>query len=268
MYRPDGTALPHDECPMAVALKGGRPIRNAEAIAERPDGSRIPFIPYPTPLRDADGKIVGAINMLVDISERKQAETQQRILFNELNHRVKNNMQMLQSLLNVTQRKTQSVEARQILGEASRRIVSMTAAQQVLYQTTDASCFKAQEFLNAVCNAVRRSFSRDLKIVCEGDDIDLSNDAAMPLALIVNELLTNALKYGVNASGDATVRIGLMRECDCFVLYVEDNGPGFDLSEVRQRSSGLRLVEGLTRQLCGRFEVITGVSTRCIVRFS
>ena len=206
--------------------------------------------------------------MLVDISERKQAETQQRILFNELNHRVKNNMQMLQSLLNLALRKTQSVEARHILGEASGRIVSMTAAQQVLYQTTDASRFKAREFLNAVCNAVRQSFSRDLKIVCEGDDIDLSNDAAMPLALIVNELLTNALKHGVNASGDATVRIGLTREGDCFVLYVEDNGPGFDLREVRQRSSGLQLVEGLARQLRGRFEVITGVSTRCIVRFS
>ena len=77
----------------------------------------------------------------------------------------------------------------------------------MLYQTTDASRFKAQEFLNA-----RQSFSRDLKIVCEGDDIDLSNDAAMPLALIVNELFTNALKRGVDASGDATVRVGLMRE--------------------------------------------------------
>jgi PAS domain S-box-containing protein len=71
---------------MAVALKEGRPIRNAEAIAERPDGSRIPFIPFPTPLRDAAGKVVGAINMLVDISERRQAESQQRLLLNELNH--------------------------------------------------------------------------------------------------------------------------------------------------------------------------------------
>ena len=99
LYRPDGTPLAHDQCPMAIALKEGRPIRNAEAIAERPDGTRVPFIPYPTPLRDANGKVVGAINMLVDISERRQAESQQRLLLNELNHRTKNNMQMLQSLL-------------------------------------------------------------------------------------------------------------------------------------------------------------------------
>jgi PAS domain S-box-containing protein len=74
LYWPDGTPMRHDECPMAVALKENRPIRGAEAIAERPDGSRVPFIPYPTPLRDASGALIGAVNMLVDISERKQAE--------------------------------------------------------------------------------------------------------------------------------------------------------------------------------------------------
>ncbi|WP_085027781.1 PAS domain-containing sensor histidine kinase [Ensifer aridi] len=74
LYRPDGTYLPHDQCPMAVALKQDRPVRGEEAIAERPDGTRIPFIPYPTPLHDSNGKLIGAINMLVDISDRKNAE--------------------------------------------------------------------------------------------------------------------------------------------------------------------------------------------------
>ena len=74
LYYPDGTPMPHDECPMAIALKEGRIVRGAEAIAERPDGTRIWFTPYPTPLRDDEGKIVGGINMLVDITERKQAE--------------------------------------------------------------------------------------------------------------------------------------------------------------------------------------------------
>jgi len=74
MYRPDGTALPHDECPMATALKEVRAIHGAEAVAERPDGVRVPFLAYPTPLRDAFGKVTGAVNMLVDITERKRAE--------------------------------------------------------------------------------------------------------------------------------------------------------------------------------------------------
>jgi PAS domain S-box-containing protein len=74
MYWPDGTPLPHDECPMAMALKEQRPIRGMEAIAERPDGTRIPFIPFPTPLFDASGALIGAVNTLVDITERDEAE--------------------------------------------------------------------------------------------------------------------------------------------------------------------------------------------------
>jgi two-component system cell cycle sensor histidine kinase PleC len=74
LYRPDGTPLRHDECPMAVTVKENRPVRGAEAVLERPDGTLVPVIPYPTPLVDTEGRVVGAVNMLVDITERKQAE--------------------------------------------------------------------------------------------------------------------------------------------------------------------------------------------------
>jgi PAS domain S-box-containing protein len=76
LYWPDGTPLPHDQCPMALALKQGRAIRGMEAVAERPDGTRVPFIPYPTPLFDAEGRLIGAMNMLVDITDRHRAEQQ------------------------------------------------------------------------------------------------------------------------------------------------------------------------------------------------
>jgi PAS domain S-box-containing protein len=75
LYRPDGSSLPVDECPMAVALKERRPIRGIEVIAERPDGRRVPLLPHPTPLFDAAGKFVGGLNMLIDISAAKQAES-------------------------------------------------------------------------------------------------------------------------------------------------------------------------------------------------
>jgi PAS domain S-box-containing protein len=74
LYWPDGTPLPHDECPMAIALKTGRPVRGLEALAERPDGTRVPFVPYPTPIFDSSGALVGAVNMLLDITERKAGE--------------------------------------------------------------------------------------------------------------------------------------------------------------------------------------------------
>jgi PAS domain S-box-containing protein len=266
LYKPDGTPLPHHECPMAIALKEGRPIRNAEAIAERPDGSRIPFIPYPTPLRDASGNIIGAINMLVDVSERKEAETQQHLLFNELNHRVKNNMQMLVSLLHMTARQTDNEEARRILAEAGGRVAAMAAAQRVLYGTTEATRFDAQELVEAVCQSALQAFPGNIRLVCGAVSGELSNDVAMPLALILNELLTNAAKHAVSG-GEGTIRVGLTREADCFLLYVEDDGPGFDPSAVRERSSGLQLVRGLARQLCGEFEMTNNHGTRCSLTF-
>ncbi len=73
-YAPDGTPLPHDQIPMALALKEKRPIRGMEGIAERPDGTRVHFITHPTPLFDASGNLIGAVNMLVDITERKHVE--------------------------------------------------------------------------------------------------------------------------------------------------------------------------------------------------
>ncbi|MGH7012151.1 MAG: PAS domain S-box protein, partial [Caulobacteraceae bacterium] len=74
LYFLDGRPMRHDQCPMAVALKEDRPVLGAEAIAERPDGSRLIFSPFPNTIRDANGKVVGAINLLVDITERKLAE--------------------------------------------------------------------------------------------------------------------------------------------------------------------------------------------------
>ncbi len=266
LYWPDGTPLPHEECPMAITLKEGRAIRGKEAVAERPDGTRIPFIPFPTPIRDSSGKLIGAINMLVDVSERKQAETQQRVLVRELNHRVKNNMQMLQSLLRMSTRQTQSQEAIKVLEDATNRIAAMAAAQQVLYGATAVDRFSAAEFLDAVCHAAQQAFPPHLRIVREVASGELDNDDAMPLALILNELLTNAAKYGCNGNGESQIRVGLANG-DGFELYVEDDGPGFDLQAVSSRSSGLKLVQLLARQLRGHFEVSKSSASRCTVRF-
>ena len=74
MFTPDGEPLPHDRCPMAIALKTGEPMHGAEAVAERPDGTRVAFMAYPSLLRDDAGRTVGAVNVLVDITERRRAE--------------------------------------------------------------------------------------------------------------------------------------------------------------------------------------------------
>jgi PAS domain S-box-containing protein len=74
LFWPDGREMSHSECPMAIAVKEQRAVRGMEAIAERPDGIRIPFIPFPTPIYNSEGQFIGAVNLLVDITDRKRAE--------------------------------------------------------------------------------------------------------------------------------------------------------------------------------------------------
>ena len=74
LYWPDGRPMPHGQCPMALALKEQREVRGMEAVAERPDGTLVHFVPYPTPLYDVSGTLIGAVNMLVDVTDRKHAD--------------------------------------------------------------------------------------------------------------------------------------------------------------------------------------------------
>jgi len=266
IHTPDGKVLPHDQCPMAVALKEKRPVRGVEAMAQRPDGTFFPFLPFPTPIKDENGRLVGAVNMLVDISERKQSETQQKILLDELNHRVKNNMQMLCSLLESAQREA-CPEARTVLRDARQRVAAMAAAQQVLYNSAAATRFNASEFLHAVGKSAQQAFDKDIALKIEEATGYLPNDVSMPLALILNELLTNAAKYGVNGRGEGTITLGLREVGQQMVVWVEDEGPGYEHKPNGRRASGLGLVTGLVRHLRGNFEVERSKGARCIVRF-
>ncbi|TIN16584.1 MAG: PAS domain S-box protein, partial [Mesorhizobium sp.] len=74
LFTAEGEELPHDACPMAITLKENRPVRDVEAIAQRPDGTYLPFLPFPTPLRDEHGELVGAVNMLLDLTDRNRAD--------------------------------------------------------------------------------------------------------------------------------------------------------------------------------------------------
>ncbi|HVT30445.1 MAG TPA: PAS domain S-box protein [Lacipirellulaceae bacterium] len=269
LHHPDGAPLGHDECPMAITLKENRPVRNVEALAERPDGSLVPFLPYPTPLRDSSGNLVGAVNMLVDISDRKQAEANQMLLFRELNHRVKNNMQTLHSLLSMAQRETSDARARLVLADAMRKVAAMAAAQQILYEEGHVTNFNAHGFISAVCAAVKRTLPANVSIDVTSSDGHLKNDHAMPLALILNELLTNAVKHGLDGREGGNIRVAFTVEQSEQTLVVKDDGPGFEMqdSSCRKKSSGLGLVAALARQIGGSFEVKNADGACCTVRF-
>ncbi|PDS77628.1 PAS domain S-box protein [Rhizobium sp. L43] len=268
LFTADGQPLPHNECPMAIALKENRPVRGVEAMAQRPDGSMFPFLPFPTPMRNDDGEPIGAVNMLVDISDRKLAETNQRVFLDELNHRVKNNMMMLHGLIRSAERESNSAEARAVLGDAAQRVGAMAAAQQALYTEHDRAEVNARNFVNAVCDSARQAFSKNVTLHIDAGAGNLANDVTMPLALVLNELLTNAAKHGCDDTGNCEIWVSLRRSEGDFVLTVRDNGPGYDFKVTGRRSSGTGLVSGLVRQLRGSFTVAPGAGAQCTVRFA
>jgi PAS domain S-box-containing protein len=241
LYWPDGSPLPLHECPMAITIKENRPVRDVEAVAERPDGTRVPFVPYPTPLRDANGKLIGAINMLVDISERKRAESQQKVLIDELNHRVKNTLATVQSLAAQTARHAESLSDFGPRFEA--RLVAMARAHDLLtkryWQDAPLDALVHEVLAPLIVGATEQ-------VRISGPAISLKPRAALSLTMALNELGTNAVKYGALStdSGELSVDWQVAKEDDRPLIdlrWSERGGP--PVTPPSRRGFGSRLME-------------------------
>ena len=202
LYNPDGTPLPHDQCPMAVALRENRAIRGAEAIAERPDGTLVPFIPYPTPLRDNQGRLIGAINMLVDITERKKVENRQKTLADELNHRVKNTLAVVQSLAAQTARYSETLDGFNATFQG--RLLALARAHDLLsnrhWQDAQLDLLARDVVMATAAGATER-------VRLAGPSASVEPRVALNLAMVLNELATNATKYGALSRPDGQVSL-------------------------------------------------------------
>ena len=266
LYRTDGTFLPHDECPMAVALRENRPVRDEEAVAERPDGTRVPFVPYPTPLHDADGNLIGAINMLIDITERKQAESRQKILIDELNHRVKNTLTTVQSLAGQTARDAENVQ--DFVRRFEIRLLALARAHDLLtrqhWESAPLDLLAREVLAPATGDAAGR-----MRI--EGPSVDLQPRVALSLTMALNELVTNAMKYGSLSSAAGTLSLAwrLRQVAERTLIdfdWKERGGP--PVTPPSRRGFGTRLMERcIERDLAGEFDLVfdpEGVSCRMI----
>ncbi|HYC73859.1 PAS domain S-box protein [Brevundimonas sp.] len=238
LYWPDGTPMPHDQCPMAVALRENRPVRDGEAVAERPDGTRVPFIPYPTPLRDGDGRLVGAINMLVDISDRKEAEARQKVLIDELNHRVKNTLATVQSL--ALQTLKHSDDLPDFANNFESRLIALARAHDLL---TERNWMSAP--LYALVRDIVAPYSAGTdRLRIGGPTIALNPRAALALTMVFSELATNAAKFGSLSEPDGalTVRweISPSPESAVTLEWLEAAGP--EVSLPTRQGFGTRLI--------------------------
>ncbi len=197
----DGTALPHDQCPMAIALRERRPVRGVEAWAERPDGKWVPFIPYPTPLYDEAGRMTGAINMMVDNTDRKRAEETQELLINELNHRVKNTLAIVQALAHQSLRRTKTSE--DFVESFSGRLQALARTHTLLSQAT----WKGAEISKLLRDELLLAGEADSRVDLSGPLMMLAPQQALHMALIFHELATNARKYGALAAAEGSLSV-------------------------------------------------------------
>jgi two-component sensor histidine kinase len=157
-----------------------------------------------------------------------------------------------------------------VLNEASRRVAVMGTVQQVLYAGDGTgTTYEADALLRAVAAIAKHGPAGPITISVADSGIVLTNDTAVPLALMLNELLSNAARFAGGAGRAATVAVGLARTGERFALTVEDNGPGFVADfDTSKRASGLGLVRGLVRQLGGTLTVERRDGARCTVTFS
>jgi PAS domain S-box-containing protein len=241
LYDLQGNPLPHDRCPMAVALKEGRAVRGVEAIAERPDGSRVTFAPYPTPLFDEADRLVGAVNMLVDITERKAAEERQRLLAHEVNHRANNLLSVVQSIV----RLTQAADVEAYKDSIAGRIEALGRAHMLLAK----SRWMKADLHTLVSEELAPYMDGDVRAWIGGRPLALTPSAAQSLAMIVHELATNAAKYGALSSAEGRVHIDWKRNAagELVIRWREEGGPASQ--PPTRRGVGSAVIAGAAAQL-------------------
>jgi len=212
-----------------------------------------------------------------DITERKQGEMElaeslreKDALLREIHHRVKNNLQVVMGLLNMQGRESDDSRLQSIIEQSRMRIRAIMLIHEKLYNTASFSRVSFQGYmreLTRMLHGFHKESAAAVTIEVTGDEVMMGIDQAMPCALIVNELVTNALKYAFSGKGGA-INVSISRTGGNFELTVCDNGVGFDASALAEdKGLGHKLVDILARQLDGeaRFERSNGA--RWIIRF-
>jgi PAS domain S-box-containing protein len=231
------------------------------------------------PIFMEDGSVKEISCISHEITEKKANESQIRqslkekeVLLKEVHHRVKNNLQVISSILNLQSSYVKDDQTLSILRESQNRIKSMSYIHESLYQTKNFSSINFSEYIANLSNNLFHSYQIfdnfiDLKLKVE--PVDLNLDQAIPCGLIVNELITNALKYAFKGKKKGEIFIGISEKGKTISIRIEDNGmglpAGFDY--LKTETLGLQLVVTLVEQLDGKLEMKSEKGTKYLITF-
>ena len=255
-------------------------ISDVEAAVRCKDGS-IKHILLDSNGLWEEGEFIHTRCFIRDITERKKAEAQlhqslseKEVLLKEIHHRVKNNLQIISSLLALRADTVLDENIREVLIESQQRIRSMSLIHEHFYQSETLARVDFGDYLVRLVNSLYRSSSsinEGIKLDIKAEEnITLNMETAVPLGLMVNELVNNAFKHAFK-SGEGLLSITLKRESpDTYNLTVADDGPGLpsDFNIATTASLGMRLVETFTRQLKAKFDILPGVGSTFRLVFS
>lgn len=197
-----------------------------------------------------------------DLTERHQMEAaltrslrEKETLLHEVHHRVKNNLQIVSSLLTLQSDTLEPGAARNALNEMVFRVRSMSFVHQQLYSTEHLDFVNLADYTRTLSISLQRSLDPRARISFAMSPVEVSIDVAVPTGLILNELITNALKHGRSADGQCVIHIALEREGDIFNLTISDQGKGMPDGVDTSNSLGMRLIRTLARQLRGTVKI-------------
>jgi len=229
--------------------------------------------------RDREGRPTRVTGTHIDITDRKTREKieaalkEKEILMQEIHHRVKNNLAVVSSLLRMQSHALQDERLKAALLESQNRIQTMSLIHETLYQSKTHAAIDISQYLSKLAGTLIHNYTvgKRISLQVDVDRIDLSVNQASPLGLIVNELISNSLKYAFPDTESPEITIALKKNEDRLELICSDNGIGIpqDLDWENTTSLGLRLVNLLAkRQLNGTIELRRSPGACFIIRFS
>lgn len=247
-------------------------IRNFEEAADRKTGIDERSLSF-----EEFRAIAGVANTMID--ERNEAERrmlgslkEKEAMLKEIHHRVKNNLQIISSLLNIqTSYGSEDEKSVRVLTDAKTRVNAMALIHEKLYQAEHFSAVNARDFVPDLVVSIQNALSTEntnYEVELDIDDIRIDLDRAIPCGLILNELLTNAVKYAFPGSREGTIRITMKQKGTTVILALADNGVGMHGSKaVSEGSLGLQLVTALVEQLDGTYTLETEGGFRWTIQF-